>query len=302
MSDATVIEADKTGQEGEKTFTDVEARARRMGWRPKEEFRGPPDRWSSAEDFIARGENELPILRERNRNLDRQLEETGRTVTELKTRMEQTGEVLSSMREMGLKAEERAYRKARTEIEEEMRTRAAAADVVGVTETQRKLEELDKERDAAKVAPAAVVAKAADAPAAKPRDPVAEQWIADNPWFTSDAEMNSTAQGIHTGMLQSRKDLSLADNLAETKRRIMKLYPEKFANANRDEAIAVAQPSGNAPAPTNRNKKKTYADLPADAKAACDKYVKQINSTKPKVPYTPEEYVSMYEASGGFAE
>lgn len=300
MSDTTVIEAGT--QEEPKPFTDVEARARRMGWRPKEEFRGPPDRWSSAEDFIARGENELPILRERNRNLDRQLEETGRTVTELKTRMEQTGEVLSSMREMGLKAEERAYKKARAEIEEEMRTRAAAADVVGVTETQRKLEELDKERETAKVAPAPVVAKVTDAPAAKPRDPVAEQWITDNPWFTSDAEMNSTAQGIHTGMLQSRKDLSLADNLAETKRRIMKLYPEKFANANRDEAIAVAQPSGNAPAPTNRNKKKTYADLPADAKAACDKYVKQINSTKPKVPYTPEEYVSMYEASGGFAE
>lgn len=300
MSDTTVIEPGT--QEEPKPFTDVEARARRMGWRPKEEFRGPPDRWSSAEDFISRGENELPILRERNRNLDRQLEETGRTVTELKTRMEQTGEVLSSMREMGLKAEERAYKKARAEIEEEMRTRAAAADVVGVTETQRKLEELDKERETAKVAPAAVVAKVTDAPAAKPRDPVAEQWITDNPWFTSDAEMNSTAQGIHTGMLQSRKDLSLADNLAETKRRIMKLYPEKFANANRDEAIAVAQPSGNAPAPTNRNKKKTYADLPADAKAACDKYVKQINSTKPKVPYTPEEYVSMYEASGGFSE
>lgn len=301
MSDTTVIEAENTGQEGEKQFTDVEARARRMGWRPKEEFRGPPDKWSSAEDFIARGENELPILRERNRNLDRQLQTTSETVAELKTRMEQTGEVLSSMREMSLKAEERAYKKARAEIEEEQRTRAAAADVAGVTETQRKLEELDKEREAAKVVVVPVTAKP-DAPTAKPRDPVAEQWIADNPWFTSDPEMNSTAQGIHTGMLQSRKDLSLAENLAETKRRVMKLYPEKFANPNREEAVTVAQPSGNAPAPTNKNKKKTYADLPADAKAACDKYVKQINSTSPKKPYTPEEYVSMYEASGGFAE
>lgn len=300
MSDTTVIEPGT--QEEPRQFTDVEARARRMGWRPKEEFRGPPDRWSSAEDFIARGENELPILRERNRNLDRQVEDGAKAVAELTKRMEQTGEVLSSMREMSLKAEERAYKKARAEIEEEMRTRAAAADVVGVTETQRKLEELDKERDAAKAAPAPAARKEPDAVTAKPRDPVAETWMRDNPWFETDKEMNSTAQGIHVGLQQSRPEMTLAENLAETKRRIMTLYPAKFANSNRDEAVTVAQPSGNAPAPTNRNKKKTYADLPADAKAACDKYVKQINSTKPKVPYTPEEYVSMYEASGGFSE
>ena len=61
----------------------VESIARRWGWKPKEEFRGPPDRWTSAEDFVARGENELPILRERNRNLDRQVEEASRAVTEL---------------------------------------------------------------------------------------------------------------------------------------------------------------------------------------------------------------------------
>lgn len=302
MSDTTVIEPeDKTGETEEKIFTDVEARARRMGWRPKEEFRGPPDRWSTAEEFVARGENELPILRERNRNLDRQVEEATKSISDLKTRMEQTGEVLSSMREMSLKAEERAYKKARADIETELRAKAAEADVAGVTEAQRKMEALDKEHEGAKVAPVVAAAKTEEA-SAKPRDPVAEQWIRDNAWFTSDPEMNGAAQGIHTGMLQSRPDLSLAENLAETKRKIMMLYPNKFSNPNRDEATAVSQPSGNPPAPSNKNKKKTYADLPPEAKSACDKYVTQINSTKPKVPYTREEYVAMFESSGGFTD
>ena len=35
---------------------ELEARARRQGWRPKEEYRGPEERWVPAQEFLERGE------------------------------------------------------------------------------------------------------------------------------------------------------------------------------------------------------------------------------------------------------
>ena len=46
-------------------MSDVEQRARDMGWVPKEEFRGPEENWKSAEDFVRIGENYMPVLKER---------------------------------------------------------------------------------------------------------------------------------------------------------------------------------------------------------------------------------------------
>ena len=47
----------------------IEARARDMGWKPLAEYRGPPGKWQPAADFISRGENILPIVRDQNRRL-----------------------------------------------------------------------------------------------------------------------------------------------------------------------------------------------------------------------------------------
>ena len=52
------------GVTGDDLDMSVEARARRMGWYPKEEFHGRPEDWIPAEKFIDRAEKEAPILRE----------------------------------------------------------------------------------------------------------------------------------------------------------------------------------------------------------------------------------------------
>ena len=65
--EATVIEPDAAVTSEHVDSDEDVARARRMGWIPKDEYGGKPDNWRSAKDFIERGENEMPILRERLR-------------------------------------------------------------------------------------------------------------------------------------------------------------------------------------------------------------------------------------------
>jgi hypothetical protein len=67
---------------GEQAPPDTEVRARTMGWVPKEEYKGNPDNWRDANEFVRRGEEILPIVQERNRDLTRRL-------TELETRSQQ---------------------------------------------------------------------------------------------------------------------------------------------------------------------------------------------------------------------
>jgi predicted RNase H-like nuclease (RuvC/YqgF family) len=38
-------------------------RARMMGWRPKEEFPGDPDKFTPADKWVERGENMIPIMK-----------------------------------------------------------------------------------------------------------------------------------------------------------------------------------------------------------------------------------------------
>ncbi|MFV2058128.1 MAG: hypothetical protein ACC707_16805, partial [Thiohalomonadales bacterium] len=50
----------------------IEERAFKMGWVPKEDFKGNPDMWRPAADFVERGETMIPFLNRRIRGLEQQ--------------------------------------------------------------------------------------------------------------------------------------------------------------------------------------------------------------------------------------
>src|SRR5437660_12303101 len=72
----------------------VEQRARRMGWVPKEQWRGDGGaQWMPADEFVRRSEESFPILRERNEKLDQRLSAT-------ENELRSTREQLASMSEV----------------------------------------------------------------------------------------------------------------------------------------------------------------------------------------------------------
>lgn len=275
-------ETDEGAAESE---SELEARARRMGWKPQAEYRGDPDKWVTAQEFIEKGENELPVLRERLRVTDRRLEQTERALHGVNERLREQTEVLTQFRDFARDGEERARKRALEELEERHARQVSEADVAGAKATLAAIKEVE-------AAPAAQPKKAPETPQTPPAPqapqvpPEVTAWVNSNKdWYASDPVMRGAAIALHGQLLQDRPDLSMEENLAEVKRQIVRRFPERFANSRRETPGSVngpSEPGGRKPAG------RTYADLPPEAKRACDRFVKEIPG------YKREEYVATY--------
>ena len=252
---------------------DVETKARRLGWVPREEFRGDPSRWKPADEFVAHGEEILPILRQNNDTLHEKLSAQERQISDMR-------QVMLEMRDHTRRNTERMYAQARAEVEAEMRAAVESADTQRFETAQARMKAMEAQPPHPP--------NAAQASAQPPYvEPAVQQWVADNPWFNKDPVLNTVAQAIHVQLGREKPGLSLSDNLAEVTREVQSRFPEKFGiNLRRSDASAVATPGG-APA-ARRTNKRTFDDLPQDAKAAYAKY-------KTWMPdYSKEEYLRDY--------
>src|SRR5580765_2686231 len=95
--------------------------ARAAGWRPFNEWRGPPADWVDAEEFLATMEREFPVARETNGRLMRLNARLQRELGQLNERVETTTrQSMDMMREIGASlrsTEQRAYERARADLE-----------------------------------------------------------------------------------------------------------------------------------------------------------------------------------------
>ncbi len=261
---------------------DLEGRARRMGWRPKDEFRGDQSRWTDAETFIARGEAELPVLRERYRALDDRFARTESELKELRDRAAEQTRVMGEFRDLSLRAEQRAYARAKSELEGRMREAVASADQAGYDRALAELNALEPPPAVTKEPP-----KEEPKPTTTKVEPEVQAWIAENEWFNRDPTLNAYAVARHGQLLQERPGMSIAENLAEVRREVVERFPDKFGNPKREKAPAVATSS--APAPSKK-KGKSFDDLPSEAKQAFDRFKRMMPD------YKQEDYAKMYFA------
>jgi hypothetical protein len=275
MSDTNVgIDADANANIQVDQSQEVETKARRLGWVPKEDFRGDPTRWKPADEFLAHGEEILPILRQNNETLHDRLAKQERDLGEAK-------QVLLEMREFNRRNEQRIKSEARSEVEAEMRAAVETADTQRFDAAQARMKAIE--------APPSYQPNAGQAPPQRPYvEPAVQQWVADNPWFNNDPVLNTVAQAIHVQLGREKPGLSLSDNLAEVTREVRARFPEKFGvNVRRSDASAVATPGG-APAPRRTNKR-TFDDLPQEAKDAYFRFNKMMDGK-----YSKDEYLAQY--------
>lgn len=259
----------------------TEAQARRMGWRPKEEFARAPERWVDAKTFVERGMTELPVLRDRYRKLDNQMSAQTKELTETKATLAEQGRVLLELREMSKNAEDRAYIRAARELASREREAVAAADTAAYDAVQRERQDLEQHRT--RVAEAPLVRRddppAPQAPAAPP--PEVQAWIRENPWFTTDRTLNQVAIAFDAEVKEEHPDWTVSEQLAEAKARVVAKFPEKFNNPRRAAAPAVLT-SNNSPPP---KKGKTIKDLPKEFQDAFARFQRQMPG------YTEAEYL-----------
>ena len=251
---------ENTAPEKTENFTEeidsIEDRAKRMGWVPQDKYKGKPEFWSSAEDFVAKGENELPVVKENFRRLDKKY----------KT-LEQD---LAVMRESYTSFEKKAYEKALTEIKAQQKFAVEDGDVVKYDKLEQQKEELVKE---------SVVEKKKQSETPQIPQEV-NDWVDKNPWYHSDMELQSKAEEYSTRLERSRPDLSLEENLQEVERQIKVNFAHKFENPQRRQPSSVL--SGDGARAASKSRVKTFSDLPDDAKKMCLMFERRKVTTRDK--------------------
>lgn len=237
--------------------TEIEDKARKMGWTPKEEFRGDPEKWRDAAEFVERGENMIPIMKATVKKQEQKISDLEKTIKEFA--------------DYHSKTEQRAYERAFRELKEKQIQAVAAGDAQTFVKVDAEIEDLRKQ--------------ASEVPTIKPQnnavDPVYEEWASRNKWIEDKTlEKEAEAQAIY---LRERGNTKTGTEFLDAvKERVKREFPEKFENPRRNAAPAVEGSTT-----TQRKGGKTYSDMPPEVRAACDRFVAQKLLTK-------EAYVKQY--------
>jgi len=258
-----------------------ESEARAQGWVAAEEFRGSESDWVDAETFVRRGKEIMPILRKNNEKLLKELgearkiaEEARESAKEFREYQKQQFEKKTKDLEGQLEQLKQAKRDAITQGDGD---RAIAIDDA--------MDDLKEQRLEAKEDLKAAEEKAKEVPQFT-QDPILNTWMEKNDWFGKDSRMTNIANGVGVTLRQEDPNLAGQAFLDKLDSELQEMFPEKFGKKRTPNPME-GSPNGTA-RPSVSSGKKTYNNLPPEAKAACDKFVKQGLMTK-------EAYVAEYD-------
>jgi hypothetical protein len=296
----------------------IEARAREMGWKPLAEYRGPPGKWQPAAQFIERGENILPIVRDQNRRLTERLGKLETEFGALRATASEQLQIIKDLREMGRTADQRGYNRALADIEAKKRVAVESGDTKAYDQLVEQAEALSSQR------PTTVAAEPARPPT-EPTRPAAPQltvpvqtFLAANPWMSTNKLLGDTMIAFHQEILNERgatQDILNANPeldrelLEEAKSRVMEKYPERFGTpaptrepappqSRQRRAASVAAPTPEPPAPRPGATAATINSIqdPAERAEAREAF----NRIKRNMPdYTEAEYMALYSDPHG---
>lgn len=225
--------------------------AMKQGYNP--EFNG--ENKKSPKQFLEVAYNHNKMLKERNDALSGQVDQLN----------DKLNQVVQFQTEMKQKAVDKAVRELKSE-----RTEAIKDGDID------KVEKLDEEISKQEVV--------------KPQNNIIlDQWLGRNKWYEDDedlaVEADIIAQQLQgTGRFQA-DDTSYEKLLKQVEIRVKKQFPEKFKNPKKDNPPEVESGRNSS---QRESTTRTFAELPADAKRACERFVKDEVMTK-------EQYLEIYE-------
>lgn len=259
-------------EEGTPIPGEVEEKARRMGWVDKDQFKGDPDRWVEANKFVERGENELPIMRERLKHSDANVKKLLSKVNN----MEQTfAEFQKYTKENKQKEIDRAIKN----LTEKQRVAVEESDTDKFDSLEKEKNDLLQEQLSDTTPQANATEQAMNAEI--------DEWIADgNEWFVNDPELSEYAVSMSSYLVKTKPHLTGRAYYDELKKEVVAKFPDKFGKQQKVVPNIVEGGTDQSPPPKG---KRTYANLPADAKATCDKFIATIPG------FTKEEYLENYD-------
>ena len=275
-----VVEGQQEGSQEAPEASQHESEARAQGWVAKEEFRGSENDWVDAETFVRRGREIMPILRKNNEKL---LKELG----EAKKVAEEARQAAREFREYQKEQFERKAKDLESQLEQ---LKVAKRDAINEGSGDRVLaiddamDDIKEQRLQAKEDLKAAELKAKEVPQVT-TDPVLNDWMDKNEWFGKDAKLTGIANGLGVELRKENPGLIGKAFLEKLDSELAEMIPAKFGKKTTFNPME-GTPNGTA-RPSASSGKKSYNNLPPEAKTACDKFVKQGLMTK-------EQYVAEY--------
>ena len=271
LSPESEVETPQTATPPAQVSRETEDKARDMGWVPQAEWRGDPQVWRPANEYVRRGEEYLPIVNARARKAEAKVQALEAQLTDLPGRIKADIEKDYSDRFRRLEGMSRvALDKQRERIwaDFEAQKRKAVSDANTdefdrLTRDQHEaLANFQPEREFE--SPAVTAAPAAAAPAAMP--PAIKDWVASNEWFNRDPELTALATAHHGKLLSDMPGLTLSENLSRVTDYVKKRFPDKFGISPANGATPHApQVEGGGRQPGSVTpREKAWGDIPAE--------------------------------------
>lgn len=244
---------------------EIIAEASALGWTPLEKFKGDPERFIEADEFLERGQTLMPILKANNKRLQEDSAATKRELGEIKSALAEAQTALKDFAEFNAESTKAAYERAVKDLKERRETAIEDGDLRALTAADDALEGLRE--NAPK--PLAKVAETPPPPPAPRLPQAALDWqSANSEWLGVDntpalKEKNAYAASMAAYIRNMNPDLegkAFFDKLDEE-------LESRFASKNPTSKV-----DGGASTPARRSGSKSYAAMDAEAKSACDRF------------------------------
>lgn len=240
---------------------EVQAQAEKMGWIPPTRFRGDPERFVDADVFIEKGETVLPIVKKQNQLLRQELEATKAQANANAAALAKATKAIEEIEERHTVATQKAVAAARQEVKTQLAKASEVGDHEAVAEltdqlTQLNVAETGKEEKKTETTTVA-------APFVPP--PALAAWTEENPWFGKDKRKTALALGI----AQELREAGEKSQGAEFFELVSAEMDKTLGTREVERPVDKVEGARNGSEGGRSGGKKGYANLPADAKAAC---------------------------------
>src|SRR3990172_5267239 len=315
-----LMEAAKEGDAGNSSdadsnsaaHQDLERRAKDMGWSPKDQWRGAPERWVDAEVFVRRGEEIMPILQANSRKEQARIQKLEADNAKLQASLNAATESIQVLTSV--------YDKASLDTAKQKRKELLRAQAQARTDDDSDLEvELGEQiadqtaiiRDAEKEGvgqPAARQEKKAAAAASQSTNPTSDPnfiaWNQDNPWFGTDTKKTALATEIGREIRSNPANVHLQGRafFDEVTKQTDAYYAQFSGGRATGSKVEGSSGGGGGGGGGNGSggstgSGKSFNDLPADAKVACERQASWVVGDKrafKDIAAWKKHYVHMY--------
>jgi hypothetical protein len=269
-------------QEAQAVNEQTQKEARLFGWVPKEEFRGSEDDWVDAEVFVKRGKEINPILRKNNELLMKKLDEKAKEIDSIKASVEE----FKKFQKESFERKTAEYEVQIAQLKSQKREAIAEGNGDLVVDIDDQIDSLKEAQREAKEAAKAKPEPEQPAQVSIPDDPELQGWLNKNTWFGNDIEMTELANTLGSSVRKQFPHLTSRAFLEKLDDKIREYMPNKFLG---NKAKGSAVDSSGSVRGSGSSGKKSYDNLPDDAKQACDRFIKQ-GWIKSK-----QEYIDSYD-------